>query len=55
MLNKFLQDEKERSAELESKLQETLQKLEQNSKLHADVENTLQGQLSEAQNSLKEL
>ena len=55
MLNKFLEDEKERSADLESKLQESLQKLEQTAKVHADVEKNLQSQLSDAQNSLKEL
>ena len=55
MLNKFLEDEKERSADLESKLQESLQKLEQTAKVHADVEKNLQSQLSDTQNSLKEL
>ena len=47
-LNKFLEDEKERSADLEAKLQESLQKLEQNAKIHQETEKALQSQLNES-------
>lgn len=54
-LNKFLEDEKEKSADLEAKLQESLAKLEQSEKRQSETERTLQSQLAESQTALKEL